>query len=281
MSEKEIINDEMIFQSFSKNLILDSTKKQNKISDNENIEFTFKKNLFSQKSEESSKKNLNKNNYNNMPSFDKDMNIYSKNDINIQESGHFGKSKYDSNKYKNIIQENKVIRQPLFNFDENFGKIKKNNLNMKNIELQESKLFNNRIKKAEIKKVKSGIKLNSMNNINKSINLNKENYSKSRNQNQIKKMDKKNKSIFYSKGTDLFKNENNKNFKNNGNDDLDFLNRKTFCEKENNLLLNRIKNKKENDFRSYISNTFYMSNNNRENFYFIDNDIRPSNNKNT
>ena len=281
MSEKEIINDEMIFQSFSKNLILDSTKKQNEISDNENIEFTFKKNLFSQKSEESSKKNLNKNNYNNMPSFDKDMNIYSKNDINIQESGHFGKSKYDSNKYKNIIQENKVIRQPLFNFDENFGKIKKNNLNMKNIELQESKLFNNRIKKAEIKKVKSGIKLNSMNNINKSINLNKENYSKSRNQNQIKKMDKKNKSIFYSKGTDLFKNENNKNFKNNGNDDLDFLNRKTFCEKENNLLLNRIKNKKENDFRSYISNTFYMSNNNRENFYFIDNDIRPSNNKNT
>ena len=41
-----------------------------------------------------------------LPLNNKIMNIYSKNDSNLQESGHFGKSKYDSNKYKNIIKEN-------------------------------------------------------------------------------------------------------------------------------------------------------------------------------
>ena len=56
MSEKEIINDEMIFQSFSKNYIFDSNREPNKTSQNENIEFTFKKNLFFQKSEESPSK---------------------------------------------------------------------------------------------------------------------------------------------------------------------------------------------------------------------------------
>lgn len=41
-----------------------------------------------------------------LPLNNKIMNIYSKNDSNLQESGHFDKSKYDSNKYKNIIKEN-------------------------------------------------------------------------------------------------------------------------------------------------------------------------------
>ena len=70
MSEKQNINDEIIFQSFSKNLIFESNKEQNKVRENENLEFTFKKNLF-QKSEESpTKQKDNQNKFNAVSAFD-------------------------------------------------------------------------------------------------------------------------------------------------------------------------------------------------------------------
>ena len=52
MSGKINFNDEMIFQSFSKNHILEFNKDQNKICQIEIVEFCFKKNLFLPKSDD-------------------------------------------------------------------------------------------------------------------------------------------------------------------------------------------------------------------------------------
>ena len=158
MSEKEIINDDLIFQSFSKNYIFESNKKEKKKPINEEIEFTFGKNLFLDKLEESSlKAKENKNNFNAITAFNEEsMNIYSKNDNNILESGHFGKSKYDSCKYKNIIEKNNFVKQPLFCIEEKAsGKYSKPNLNIKKEENEDLKTFNARLKNIQIRKVKS------------------------------------------------------------------------------------------------------------------------------
>ena len=181
MSEKQNINDEMIFQSFSKNYIFDSNKEPNKISQNENIEFTFRKNLFLQKSEEESppKNNQIKKDHKCVSAFnDQALEIYSKND-NIQESGHFGKSKYDSTKYKNIIEKNCFLKQPLSFIDAKLcGKNTKTNFNIKKLEKEESRLFNDKLKKVEIKKFKSSAKMNSSVNYIKKINTNNINKNK-------------------------------------------------------------------------------------------------------
>ena len=268
MSEKEIINDEMVYQSFSKNYIFDSNHETNKTSQNENIEFTFKKNLFFQKTEESpSKINDNKNINNKMsPLNDKIMNIYSKNDSNLQESGHFGKSKYNTNKYKNIIKENTINnKQPLFSINDKIsGKYSKSNLNIKKTERDESKLSTNKTKKSEITKNKSKVRMNSLNNNNNNI---KNTYINNRNKNKNKKI--KTESTY-----SLKVNNNNIN------------ERKVYNFNINNdPVLNRMKKMKDNYcYKEIFSNTFnrtsnnYNNNKNCINSQILENEIKPINN---
>ena len=274
MSEKEKINDELIFQSFSKNYIFDSNREPNKTSNNENIEFTFRKNLFLQKSEDStSKTNENKNNNNNISSFnERKMNIYSKNDDNIQVSGHFGKSKYDSEKYKNILEENNVRKQPLFFLDDKLcQKYTKPNLNIKKLEKEESKLLNSKIKKAEIRKFKSGARVNSINNSIKD------------NTNYLNKKKKlKTESTYCLKGNSMSKNYKNKKYNNDLNDDLNYMERKTIDCQRNDPIINRLKKMKEIKYYGEImkNNTFNKTNNNYINTQIIESEIRPINNNN-
>ena len=104
MSEEKNFNGD-VFQSFSKDYILESNKNQNKTFTNENTEFSFKKNL----SINDDMRNHN-HNYNNKSAInDSEFNIYSQNDQNIQESGHFGKSKYESKNFKSVIENNNII----------------------------------------------------------------------------------------------------------------------------------------------------------------------------
>ena len=266
MSEKEIINDEMVYQSFSKNYIFDSNHEPNKTSQNENIEFTFKKNLFFQKTEESpSKINDNKNSNNKMsPLNDKMMNIYSKNDSNLQESGHFGKSKYDSNKYKNIIKENTINnKQPLFSINDKIsGKYSKSNLNIKKTERDESKFSTNKIKKSEITKNKSKVRMNSLNNNNI-----KNTYINNRNKNKNKKI--KTESTY-----SLKVNNNNINERKAYNFNIN-----------NDPVLNRMKKMKDNYcYKEIFSNTFNRTSNNNNNnkncinSQIMENEIKPINN---
>ena len=267
MSEKEIINDEMVYQSFSKNYIFDSNHEPNKTSQNENIEFTFKKNLFFQKTEESpSKINDNKNSNNKMsPLNDKMMNIYSKNDSNLQESGHFGKSKYDTNKYKNIIKENTINnKQPLFSINDKMsGKYSKSNLNIKKTERDESKLSTNKTKKSEITKNKSKVRMNSLNNNNNIKNT----YINNRNKNKSKKI--KTESTY-----SLKVNNNNINERKAYNFNIN-----------NDPVLNRMKKMKDNYcYKEIFSNTFnrtsnnYNNNKNCINSQIMENEIKPINN---
>ena len=167
MSEKKKINDDMIFQSFSKNFVFDSNKDNNKTSKNEIIEFSFKKNLFSQKADENaSVNNNNNNNYISSLNFH-DHNIYSKNDKNIQESGHFGKSKYESKNYKEIMEKNAMKKQPIFHIEERYNREKENleekkAKNISNIKKNNnnSSPFNEKIKKIKIIRKKKSIKNN-------------------------------------------------------------------------------------------------------------------------
>ena len=287
MSEKEIINDEMIFQSFSKNYIFDSNREPNKTSQNENIEFTFKKNLFFQKSEESpSKINDMKNSNNKMsPLNDKIMNIYSKNDSNLQESGHFGKSKYDSNKYKNIIEENSSFnKKPLFPINEKIsGKYSKPNLNIKKTERAESKLSTNKIKKSEITKNKSKQRMNSLNN-NYNNNI-KDTYINKRNKNINKKI--KTESTYSLKVNNININDNNNNNKRSKKHLKEEINNNNINERKtynininNDPVLNRMKKMKDNYvYKEIFNNTFNRtSNNNNKNFInsqIIENEIKP------
>ena len=259
MSEKEIINDEMIFQSFSKNYVFDSNREPNKTSQNENIEFTFKKNLFIQKSEESPiKTNSNQNSNNNSPSNDKNMNIYSKNDSSLQESGHFGKSKHESNKYKKIIKENSLCnKQPKSFFNEKINpQPQKPNLNIKKLERVDSKFLKNKLKKSEIRKMKSGARLNSLNNNNKDTYVN--------NRNKKKKL--KTESTYSLRVNHLSISDNNKRNMNNLNNEINTnIERRSFnynyC--KNDPVLNRIKKMKENNnlYKEITNNTFNKTNN--------------------
>ena len=165
MSAKKKINDDMIFQSFSKNFVFESNKDNNKTSKIEIIDFSFKKNLFSQKTDENANIS-NTNNYISSLNFH-DPNIYSKNDKNIQESGHFGKSKYESKNYKEIMEKNAMKRQPVFHIEEKFNREKeeeeekkaKNIANTKK-NMSSSSPFNDKIKKIQIIRKKKSIKNN-------------------------------------------------------------------------------------------------------------------------
>ena len=170
MSEKKKFNDDKEFQSFSKNYIFESSKDLNKTSQNEIVEFSFKKNLFLPKSDE---------NNNCIPNLIPSLNefgptIYSKNDINIQESGHFCKSKYDSKNYKEIIEKNSLKKQPLFYIEEKYNRIKEEEEEKKNIKNKQSlknkdsdsSLFSDKIKKIQIIRKKKSIKCNNRINYN-------------------------------------------------------------------------------------------------------------------
>lgn len=265
----------MIFQSFSKNYIFDSNREPNKTSQNENIEFTFKKNLFIQKSEESPiKTNSNQNNINNYsPSNDKNTKIYSKNDSNLQESGHFGTSKYESNKYKKIIIENSLCnKQPSFFLNEKINsQPPKPNLNIKKLERVVPKLLNNKIKKSEIRKFKSGARINSLNNNNKDTYVNCRN----------KKKKLKTESTYSLRVNHLSICDNNKRIINNLNHEKNSNIEKrssnyNYC--KNDPVLNRMKKMKENNFyKEIINNTFNRTNNNNYiNSQIIENNVNKS-----
>ena len=181
MSGKVNFNDEMSFQSFSKNHIFESNKDQNKICQNEIVEFSFIKNLFLPKSDD-----YYSSNYSNFASTfnEQDVNIYSKNDKNIQVSGHFGKSKYDSKKYKNILNKINEIKQPIFYIEEKYIRTieeepKRKNLNTLQNNSSTSILFNNNLKKIEIIRRKKCAKNNSTNN--KYLNVRMDSFSSLRN----------------------------------------------------------------------------------------------------
>ena len=171
MSEKKNSNDEILFQSFYKNHIFESNKGQNKIAYNEIIEFSFKKNLFLQKSDELN--SYNTNNY--MPSFN-ESDIYSKNDENIQVSGHFGKSKNNSKNFKSIFDQSEIIKQPIIYIEEEYKRTKeevpknKNSNILQNNDIK-SNPFHINMKKIEIIRKKKIIKNNSINY--KHLNINK------------------------------------------------------------------------------------------------------------
>ena len=163
MSDNVKINDENIFQSFSKDYIFNSNREPNKTSQNENLEFTFRKNLFIHEIEESpskSKENQSINN-NKMSSTNfQNQGIYSKNDNNILESGDFGKSKYNQKKYKDIIENNVSLKQPIFYVEEKSGvKYIKPNTNISKFEIVETKFNNKTSKKFQSIKAKSCSKL--------------------------------------------------------------------------------------------------------------------------
>ena len=278
MSEKEIINDEMIFQSFSKNYIFDSNKESNKVNQNEDIEFTFKKNLFNQKSDETppqQKEKENKNTYKSVSAFnDQIQDIYSKNDNNIQESGDFGKSKYDSCKFKNIVDKNNAFKQPLLFIEEKPNrKYSKPNLSIKNIEKEESNLLNNKLRKCEIKKEKSKSKINST--------IPKNNYIKnnnSYNRNKKSKIDVEPNS--HLKGNNINNKCNKKNNNNNyENEVYNYMNRKIYNMKINDPVLNRLKKVKENNYyKENVNINYNKTNNNFNNSQIISNIMKPMNN---
>jgi len=113
----------IIYQSFSN--LNNNNSINNKISSskNENVEFTFKKIM----SESIKSKHTEKGN---------DLDIYSKNDENIKQSGHFFNEDKNESKYKillnNIKEKNNIIK-PLFRFITQKKKIVKNMKNIKNI----------------------------------------------------------------------------------------------------------------------------------------------------
>lgn len=164
MSEKKNFNED-VFQSFSKNYVFESNKKQNKTFLNENIEFSFKKSLFL--NDEDGRNQINNhnhtNNYNKLTLNDSNSNIYSMNDKNIQESGHFGKSKYESKNFRSIIEKNDLIINPLFHIETKTDE-KENMRNLTNYENNENRpsFFNSQLKKIQIIRKKKSNKDNSI-----------------------------------------------------------------------------------------------------------------------
>ena len=112
------------------------------------------------------------------------INIYSKNDKNFQVSGHFGKSKYDSKKYKNILNKINEIKKPRFFIEEKYSKTiegdpKRKNLNTLQNNSSTSIPFNNNLKKIEIIRKKKSAKINNINN--KYLSVRKDSFSSLRN----------------------------------------------------------------------------------------------------
>ena len=231
MSGKKKINDDMVFQSFSKNYVFESNKDNNKTSQNEIFEFSFKKNLFLQKSDE----NYNFNNNLISSKIENASNIYSKNDRNIQESGHFGKSKYDSKDYKEIIEKNALKKQPIFYIKEKYNRMKeeKEEKNAKNTtglksNSSNSSLFSEKMKKIQIIRKKKSIKNNNSINYNGKKKLKDESFSLLRN--------------------------------NNANDETSYLYKKKIT--NNNINLSKISNFRDSSYDDgKINKTFYKINN--------------------
>ena len=152
MSEKKNFNED-VFQSFSKDFKFESNKKQNKTFINENIEFSFKKNLFL--NDDDGRNQINNHNYSNnnnkLALNDSNLNIYSVNDQNIQESGHFGKSKYESKNFRSMIEENNLIKNPLFYIETKTDEEEnERNLTFYENNGYKSNCFNNQLKKIQI-----------------------------------------------------------------------------------------------------------------------------------
>ena len=232
MSEKKKINDDMVFQSFSKNYVFESNKDNNKTSHNENFEFSFKKNLFLQKSDENN--NSNKNLISSK--IDHTSNIYSKNDRNIQESGHFGRSKYDSKDYREIIEKNSLKKQPIFYIEEKFNRMKeeeeeknvKNTIGLKSNN-SNSSLFSEKMKKIQIIRKKKSIKNNNSINYNRKKQIKDESFSFLRNDN--------------------------------ANDEKSYLYKKKITNTNNNINLNNISNIRDISYDDgKINKTFYKNN---------------------
>ena len=164
MSEKKNFNED-VFQSFSKNYVFESNKKQNKTFINENIEFSFKKNLFL--NDEDGRNQINNhnhtNNYNKLTLNDSNSNIYSMNDKNIQESGHFGKIKYESKNFRSMIEKNDLIINPLFHIETKTDE-KENMRNLTTYENNEKRpsFLNSQLKKIQIIRKKKSNKNNSI-----------------------------------------------------------------------------------------------------------------------
>lgn len=247
MSDNVKINDENIFQSFSKDYIFNSNREPNKTSQNENLEFTFRKNLFIHEIEESpskSKENQSINN-NKMSSTNfQNQGIYSKNDNNILESGDFGKSKYNQKKYKDIIENNVSLKQPIFYVEEKSGvKYIKPNTNINKFETVETKFNNKTSKKFQSIKAKSCSKL--VTSINKH----------------------KNKKImiepnYCPKGRNVSINNNDKKFSIYQKENIKFLERKTNNYQKINPVLNRIKKmENKNYYNVPLNNPFNRTNN--------------------
>jgi hypothetical protein len=126
-----------IFQSFAKNINDESQKITNSSSKKENIEFTFKKLIFGSNRNKDMGKDI-------------ENNIYSKNDKNIKQSGHFFNEIKNESKYKQLLKndngKNNLIK-PLFKF-----------IDHKNI----------KIKKLKINKINKKIFIKTLENIQKS-----------------------------------------------------------------------------------------------------------------
>ena len=118
MSGCKIINDESLFQTFSKNNIIEANQKQNEVVNNENCEFSFKKNLFLGKLDD----NINiqspkmKDYYSNVNSNERD---------NLQESAHFVINKIETNEFHEK-DEIDSVKRPLLFIEEMKGKKFKN-----------------------------------------------------------------------------------------------------------------------------------------------------------
>lgn len=126
-----------IFQSFAKNINDESQKITNSSSKKENAEFTFKKLIFGSNKNKDMEKEI-------------ENNIYSKNDKNIKQSGHFFNEIKNESKYKQLLKNDNGkhnLIKPLFKF-----------IDHKNI----------KIKKLKINKINKKIFIKTLENIQKS-----------------------------------------------------------------------------------------------------------------
>ena len=200
--KKTTKNDANEFQSFSKNYIFNSSNSKNlKTYKKEDlINFSFKKDLISNNNEQKTN----------------DLNIYSKNDQNINKSGHFAKIKEKINKkkdidFKYINHESIPLRKTLFQ-ENNGGGIKKHKIyeNKKDKENKENKenLDNNKYYSTI-----NGNDENCFEKIKTKIKIIHDNKNKNHNQNQIhyKKRRQLNNSVNHKKQNTRIDNNNKNN----------------------------------------------------------------------
>jgi len=160
--EEEVQNQ--IYQSFSNNIYDNSDHANNSpfIKEN-NVEFTFKKNISGSNKAKDAEKELSHN-------------IYSKNDENIKQSGHFFNEANNESKYKQLLKKDKDkynnIIKPLFKYI-----IKKKN-EIKNMKMNKitNKIFAKNLEKINNSKInyfKKNLKLNNIgtNNSNSGSNI--------------------------------------------------------------------------------------------------------------